>query len=185
MDCHGAFCFAEPSEAEQSEQALVSSGGLGASLPEMSKAVIRKARTEDLPGILALYRHLHPDDPSLDIAAATPAWTALLSSGLTTVLVADRAREIAASCTLAIIPNLSRGARPYGVIENVVTHGAYRRIGLGRAVLQAAIDIAWSADCYKVTLATGSRQAATLKFYEDAGFRQGGKTSFEIRRSQA
>jgi GNAT superfamily N-acetyltransferase len=68
------------------------------------------------------------------------------------------------------------------MIENVVTHADHRRGGLGRAVLQAAIDKAWSADCYKILLATGSKKEATLRFYEGAGFDRGGKTYFEIRR---
>lgn len=47
--------------------------------------------------------------------------------------------------------------------------------GLGRAVLHAALDKAWNADCYKVLLATGYRRESTLRFYEGAGFQQGGK----------
>ena len=148
----------------------------------MAKPVIRPAGPGDLPGLLELYRHLHPDDPPLDAPSAAPAWTALLTSGLTTPFVAEAAGLLVSSCTLAIIPNLTRGARPYGVIENVVTHPAHRRTGLGRAVLEAALDRAWRADCYKVTLATGSRQDATLLFYEQAGFQRGGKTYFEARR---
>jgi GNAT superfamily N-acetyltransferase len=96
--------------------------------------------------------------------------------------VADGAGSLVSSCTLAVIPNLSHGTRPYGVIENVVTHAEHRRRGLGRAVLQAALAIAWNADCYKVTLATGSRRESTLRFYEGVGFLRGGKTYFEIRR---
>jgi GNAT superfamily N-acetyltransferase len=111
-----------------------------------------------------------------------PAWSDLLSSGVTIPFVADAAGMLVASCTLAIIPNLTRGARPYGVIENVVTHGDYRRTGLGRAILRVAIEWAWSANCYKVMLATGSKREATLSFYEVAGFQRGGKTYFEIRR---
>jgi GNAT superfamily N-acetyltransferase len=90
--------------------------------------------------------------------------------------------ELIGSCTLAIVPNLSRGARPYGVIENVVTDAARRRSGVGRAVLQAALDKAWRADCYKVLLATGSKRESTLRFYEGAGFTRDAKTYFEIRR---
>ena len=138
----------------------------------------------DLPGILALYRHLHPADPPLDPTTAKAAWSSLLSSGLTTLFVADMTGLLVSSCTIAIIPNLSRGARPYGVIENVVTHADHRRAGLGRAVLRVALDKAWNADCYKVTLATGSRKVSTLGFYEAAGFQRGGKTYFEIRRSE-
>lgn len=99
-----------------------------------------------------------------------------------TVIVADAAGLLAASCTLAVVPNLTHGVWPYGVIENVVTHSEHRRRGLGRAVLQAALAMAWDANCYKVTLTTGSRRESTLRFYERAGFIRGSKTCFEIRR---
>ncbi|TPG53665.1 GNAT family N-acetyltransferase [Roseomonas nepalensis] len=148
----------------------------------MSEPDIRPARLADLPGVLALYGYLHPDESPAEPAAAEAAWSALLSSSVTIPFVADVGGVLVSSCTLAIIPNLTRGARPYGVIENVVTHGDHRRTGLGRAVLHAAINRAWSADCYKVMLATSSRMEATLGFYEAAGFQRGGKTYFEIRR---
>lgn len=143
---------------------------------------IRPAKPDDLPGVLALYRQLNPGDPVPEPSVAESAWTAILSSGLTTPFVADMAGRLVSSCTLAIVPNLSRGARPYGVIENVVTDAGHRRTGLGRAVLHAALDKAWSADCYKVLLATGSRRESTLRFYEGAGFERDAKTYFEIRR---
>ena len=149
----------------------------------MLKPVIRPATSEDLAGVLALYRQLNPDDPVLDVASAAPVWAAVLGSGLTTPFVAEIEGRLVSSCTLAIVPNLSRGARAYGVIENVVTDIDHRRTGLGRAVLQVALDKAWKADCYKVLLATGSRRESTLRFYEGVGFTRDAKTYFEIRRS--
>jgi GNAT superfamily N-acetyltransferase len=149
----------------------------------MAEADIRPAKPADLAGVLRLYRQLNPDDPVIDLKAAEPVWAALLSSGLTTPFVADVGGLLVSSCTLAIIPNLSRGARPYGVIENVVTDAEYRRIGLGRTILSAAIAKAWEADCYKVLLATGSKRETTLRFYEGSGFERDAKTYFEIRRS--
>ena len=148
----------------------------------MREPIVRSATRDDLAGVLELYRHLHPDDPVMEPAAIAPAWSALLQSGLTTVFVAEVDGRLVSSCSLAIIPNLSRGARPFGVIENVVTHPGHRRVGLGRAVLQAVLNAGWGAGCYKVTLATGSQREATLRFYEGAGFRRGGKTYFEVRR---
>ncbi|MBR0781457.1 GNAT family N-acetyltransferase [Bradyrhizobium iriomotense] len=148
----------------------------------MTEAIIRAAADHDLPEVLNLYRHLHPHDPQLEPAAAGRVWSALLTSGFTTVIVAEAAERLVSSCTLAIVPNLSRGGRSYGVIENVVTHGDYRQQGLGRRVLAHALDLAWKADCYKVLLATGSKREATLRFYEGAGFLRGGKTYFEVRR---
>lgn len=148
----------------------------------MTEAIIRTAADHDLRQLLNLYRHLHPHDPELETAAAERVWSNLLASGFMTVIVAQAAELLVSSCTLAIVPNLSRGGRSYGVIENVVTHAGHRRLGLGRRVLAHAIDIAGRADCYKVLLATGSRRETTLRFYEGAGFERGGKTYFEIRR---
>ena len=148
----------------------------------MTEAIMRSAAQDDLPGVLNLYRHLHPDDPRLETAVAERIWSTLLTSGFMTVIVAEAAGLLVSSCTLAIVPNLSRSGRSYGLIENVVTHADYRRLGLGHRVLAHALDVAWKADCYKVSLATGSKREATLRFYERAGFHRGSKTYFEIRR---
>jgi GNAT superfamily N-acetyltransferase len=148
----------------------------------MTEAIIRSAAQSDLPNLLDLYRHLHPHDPSLDAATAERVWSTLLTSSAMTVIVAQAKDLLVSSCTLAIVPNLSRGGRSYGVIENVVTHPDHRRQGLGRRVLAHAVDLALQADCYKVFLATGSKRESTLRFYEEAGFLRGGKTYFEVRR---
>ena len=147
----------------------------------MSDISIRTAIPTELAGVLNLYRHLHPDDPAPDAAAATAAWSAMTNSDLMKIIVAEVAGLLVSTCTLVTIPNLTRGVRPYGLIENVVTHPDHRRTGLGRAVLSFALDAAWKAGCYKVMLATGSRREETLRFYESAGFDRGGKTFFEAR----
>lgn len=147
----------------------------------MDEVIIRSAARDDLAGLLALYRHLHADDPAVYTEMARRVWETLIDSALMTVVVAELAGRIVASCTLAIIPNLTRGGRSYGVIENVVTHPEHRRMGLGRQVLAYALDVARKDGCYKVCLATGSKREATLRFYEGAGFERGGKTYLEMR----
>ena len=149
----------------------------------MTLSTIRTATTSDLQDVLALYRHLNSDDPVPHPRAAELAWAAMLTAQLVTVHVAELTDgTLAASCTLVIVPNLTRGLRSYALIENVVTHVGYRRLGLGRAVLRVAMDTAWEAGCYKIMLATGSRREETLRFYESAGFERGGKTFFQARR---
>jgi GNAT superfamily N-acetyltransferase len=146
----------------------------------MTDTVIRPAVQADLPEVLDLYRHLNPRDPPVDAAKAETAWAALVGSACSTVFVAEASDTLVATCVLSIIPNLTRGARPYAVIENVVTNPDYRRTGLGRSILTAALHAAWEAGCYKVMLASG-RDEETLRFYEKVGFKRGGKTFFEIR----
>jgi GNAT superfamily N-acetyltransferase len=144
--------------------------------------IVRAARADDLPAMLALYRQLNPNDPPAGADAAAAAWGALIGNPGTTVFVADVDNIPVSSCTLVIIPNITRGARSYALIENVVTDAAHRRKGLARSLLAAALDAAWGAGCYKVMLATGRTDAETLRFYEQSGFSRGGKTHFEARR---
>jgi GNAT superfamily N-acetyltransferase len=79
---------------------------------------------------------------------------------------------------LSIIPNLTRGCKPYGLVENVVTHRDFRRKGCGTAVLQYALRHAWSRRCYKVMLMTGRKDEGTYQFYESAGFDRHAKQAF-------
>ncbi len=144
--------------------------------------LVREALPDDLPAVLALYRHLNPADPDLAIADARPVWDHLLQSPMTTIAVAEFDKVLAATCMLAIIPNLTRGGRPFGVIENVVTDPAFRGRGLGTAVLHCAMQAAWNQGCYKIMLSSGRTEPSTLRFYEKAGFARGVKTFFEVRR---
>ncbi len=148
----------------------------------MSEENIRVATEADCGAMLALYRHLNPRDPDPDAEAARRAWSALVGSGMATVLVVEKQGALVASCTLVVVPNITRHARPYALVENVVTHAAHRNRGLGKRVLRAALDAAWAAGCYKVMLATGRTDEAVLRFYESAGFERGGKTFFQARR---
>jgi GNAT superfamily N-acetyltransferase len=143
---------------------------------------IRKARREDLSGLLGLYRQLSPEDPPLDMAEAGQRLEALLGSSLAHLLVAQAGDALAATCLLLIVPNLTRGGKPFALIENVVTDAAHRRRGIGKALIGQALERAWAADCYKVMLATGRSDEGVLRFYEQAGLTRGGKTFFQARR---
>jgi len=144
-----------------------------------SAFTIRKIREDELPKLLALYRHLHVDEPEPDVDAGIERlWGEICADPQLHYLVADVEGRIVSTCTLAIIRNLTRGAKPYGLIENVVTHPQFRKRGFGTRVLQAALKIAREADCYKVMLLTGRKDPATLRFYEQSGFQSGVKTGF-------
>ncbi len=140
----------------------------------------RLIHAEELPELLRLYAILHPDDPVQAPSDVTvqDLWRQILQNPGLRYYVALDEQRIVASCTLTIIPNLTRGLRPYGLIENVVTDPEYRRRGFATEVLQHALHEAWSSGCYKVMLETGSKDEATLRFYEKAGFKRGIKTGF-------
>ncbi|WP_419320404.1 GNAT family N-acetyltransferase [Caulobacter sp. ErkDOM-E] len=142
---------------------------------------IRPALREDIATLLDLYQHLAPGDerPSLDHAAEV--LERFMSYYGSAIFLGEADGRLVSSCTLVVIPNLTRAARPYGLVENVVTHSNYRRQGFGKQMLDAASDAAWVAGCYKVMLMTGSKKPETLAFYLQAGFEQS-KTGFQKRR---
>lgn len=140
---------------------------------------IRTIRADELPALMKLYEHLHAaDEPLPDAVTVAQVWDELCTDPKLHCLIAQMDERPVASCILAIIPNLTRGARPYGLIENVVTYAEYRRQGIGTALLRHALAVAWEHNCYKVMLLTGRKDESVLRFYEKAGFRQGVKTGF-------
>ena len=86
--------------------------------------------------------------------------------------------KIVSSCVCVIIPNLSRGVRPYAFIENVVTQKDYRGRGYATQCLNYAKEIAAEENCYKMMLLTGSKDERTLGFYSNAGYHCADKTAF-------
>lgn len=140
---------------------------------------IRPIARSELNDLLALYGHLHAnDDPPPDSEMADQIWRELLGNDRYRYIGAYVDGQLVSSCTLTTIPNLTRGGRPYGVIENVVTHASYRGHGYGKAVLKDALAYAWSQGCYKVMLMTGRKDETTLRFYESAGFDRHVKQAF-------
>ena len=68
---------------------------------------------------------------------------------------------VVATTYLNVIPNITRSASPYAVIENVVVDASLRGTGLGRQIMAGTLRAAWDAGCYKAMLMTGSRTPAT------------------------
>ena len=89
--------------------------------------------------------------------------------------------RIIASCYVSVIPNLTRGGKSIGFIENVITDAAYRRKGIGKTIVQHAIAYAKMQNCYKVVLQSGNKRTDAHRFYEFIGFDGETKRAFEIR----
>jgi len=145
--------------------------------------VVRSAHKDDLNELLRLYAHLNPEDADLLPPRSELAgrWTEMVANPMVTTIVAECEDRLAASCSLTVVPNLTRGARPFGVIENVITHPDFRRRGLASAVIERAIETAQQADCYKVMLLSSISRTGAHALYEKLGFRRDTKVGFDLR----
>lgn len=143
---------------------------------------IRTLHRHDLDSLLSLYSHLHDsDDPPPGRPELEAVWAEALANPKCAYFGGFGNGELVSSCTILVVPNLTRGARPYALIENVVTHRDHRSKGFGRALLARALEFAWSHRCYKVMLMTGRKDEATRHFYQGAGFDGEAKRAFVVK----
>lgn len=146
--------------------------------------LIRQARATDAEDLRVLYHEFltqYPPKEEQDM----DLWEKVIEECATDeslfLLVVEEDGKVVSSVQLAIIPSLTHNVKPFGVIENVVTHGDYQKRGYASALLDRASEIAKEFDCYKVFLETGSQKESTLNFYSSCGFAMDQKHSFQKR----
>ena len=141
--------------------------------------MIREALLSDLHGILNLYQFLHEISLPENVEPFKRVWDRIIGDeDHHLILWETEDGAIVSCCVCVIIPNLTRGARPYAFIENVVTHPDFRGRGYATACLDYAKKIAMEKHCYKMMLLTGSKKESTLNFYRKAGYNSEDKTAF-------
>lgn len=139
-------------------------------------AVVRPARHEDIPRLLALYAELvlvrseaeqnrapsrQEYEHTLDRIQSTPGYQ---------LLVVEENSEVAGLMELLIMPNLSHNAMPWAFVEGLVVDHRYRRKGLGKVLMQHAIRQAKEAGCYKIELGSNKKRIEAHEFYRSLGF---------------
>ena len=84
--------------------------------------MIREANKKDLDEILQLYLYLHEKSIPEDNKHLQNTWNNIINDTNHHLIVCEIDGKIVASCVCVIIPNLTRGVRPYAFVENVVNH---------------------------------------------------------------
>ena len=140
--------------------------------------MVREIYENELNALLELYLNLHEQSVPEMSDNLKNTWDSIMNDKNHHIIVKVIDDKIVASCVCVIIPNLTRGVRPYAFIENVVTHKDYRGRDYATECLNFAKEIAVNENCYKIMLLTGSKEKKTLDFYERAGYNSADKTAF-------
>ena len=142
---------------------------------------IRKITEKDLDTLMNLYVQLSPVNEGLAIEKRNEVWEQIQKDDKITYLGAYENDQLIATCFLTIVPNFSNHGRPIGYIENVVTDEKWRGKGVGTKLLNEAITMAKSQNCYKVFLESGITRTGAHEFYRTLGFDDTHKKAFNIR----
>ena len=141
----------------------------------------RLVNAADLDALLTLFADSDVSK-SAEPERARQIWAQTLAREGVAIFVSDADARIVSTCMLITTPNLLRGGRQLGVLENVATHPDFQGRGHGRAVVAAALAEAWRQDCYQVLMQSGRADARVHRFYEACGFIPGLRTAYCARR---
>ena len=86
--------------------------------------------------------------------------------------------QITAACILTITPSIIRGGMGYGLIEHVVTHQDFRRLGLAQELMEFVLNFSWKQGCTEVILLSGSDLVPAHALYEKLDFDKEQRTGF-------
>ncbi|GAB3206688.1 N-acetyltransferase family protein [Marinactinospora thermotolerans] len=137
--------------------------------------IIRAAIRSDLGAILRLLRDLGDTMPAQGgtvrmSSAAVRSWTRIENDPDRTILVAERRGQIIGTLDLIMVANLTHDAQPWAIVDNVVVDGACRRRGVGRALVEDAVERCVAAGCYKIEVLFHESRPDAHAFYRSMGF---------------
>ena len=139
-----------------------------------SPVSMRLAQTEDVPELHRIYRQLESPGGGATLERLTASFDSVRAVAGYEVWVATREERIVGTFALLIIPTLGDRCAPAGVVEDVVVDAAERGHGIGRRMIEFALERCREAGCYKLALSTNLRRKEAHRFYQSLGFKRHG-----------
>ncbi|HYZ63469.1 MAG TPA: GNAT family N-acetyltransferase [Acetobacteraceae bacterium] len=141
----------------------------------MDAVVFRRAEPDDLPAIVAMLAddalgraREAPDLPLLQ--DYTDAFATIERDPNQLLIVAVRAGKVVGTLQVTFIPGISHKGAWRGEIEGVRIAAGQRGSGLGRRMLEWAIDQCRARGCRMVQLTTNRARTDAQRFYAQLGF---------------
>lgn len=141
--------------------------------------IIREAIFCDLEKILNLYNQPDMDNGNvLTLGQARDIFEKMQRYPDYKLYVADDCGDIVGTFALAIMDNLAHMGIPSGLIEDVVVRTNMQGSGIGKKMMERAIQICKDKGCYKVALSSNIKRESAHKFYDSIGFKRHGYSFF-------
>jgi GNAT superfamily N-acetyltransferase len=144
----------------------------------------REASKADLPEVLRLYAQPDLDDGAvLNTVDAERIFERMARYPSYKVYVAARGHHIVGTFALLIMDNLGHMGTPSAIIEDVAVDPTLQGQGIGKQMMQHALQLASESACYKVVLSSNLKRNRAHAFYESLDFERHG-FSFRVDAQQ-
>ncbi|MGE4488055.1 MAG: GNAT family N-acetyltransferase [Kiritimatiellales bacterium] len=134
---------------------------------------IRPASAADLPAMVRLLQELFSIETEFTVDAEKQkcGLQLLLDSSKAGIWVAERRGRLVGMVTVQLMVSTAEGGYS-GLLEDLVVSSAYRRRGLGRALLNAAVKWAREQGATRIQLLADARNVPAIIFYRKLDWRQ-------------
>lgn len=127
---------------------------------------IRVAVQKDVGRLVDLLSQMHDGTRSHPTRELEATWREILTDPHRFLLVAETQDVLVGTLDLVIVPNLTHDGQPWAMIENIVVDARLRRKGIGRRLMEEAVERARATRCYKIQLVSNERRASAHRLYE-------------------
>jgi GNAT superfamily N-acetyltransferase len=140
-----------------------------------SAITIREATEGDIAAVLHLYVDSGLDDAEpLPLAAAVDIFRRMKTYPYYRLWVAEDAGRMIGTYALLIMETIPHAGAPSAIVEQVAVASAAQGTGVGKLMMQHAMDEASAAGCYKLHLSSNMKRKQAHAFYESLGFERHG-----------
>ena len=142
---------------------------------ELISPHIRLAEKKDLEMILELYHGLTEDpEDKITLPEAEKKFEKFSLYPDYKLYVAEYKNEIVGTFALLIMDNLAHRGESSSVVEDVVIRNDLQGKGIGKVMMNFAMDVSRKKGCYKMVLSSLLRRESAHLFYESLGFKKHG-----------
>jgi len=141
----------------------------------VEKVTIRVATRKDLPEILQLHGQTDMDNGQVvSLSEAESIFERTKEYPNYQIYVACHNGKALGSFALLIMDNLAHMGARSGIVEDVVVAPEWQGQGIGKQMMQFAMQKCREARCYKLVLSSNKKRHKAHRFYQGLGFEEHG-----------
>jgi GNAT superfamily N-acetyltransferase len=135
---------------------------------------IRKATFNDVSTILSIYAAALDNNKVLSVEDAQKIFVRQSQYPDYHVFLAEVDNEAVGTFALLVMENMAHMGTPSAVVEDVGVLPGLQGKGIGKKMMEYALQYAREKGCYKMSLSSNLRREHAHRFYESLGFKKHG-----------